>query len=115
MTSASGGPCRPSAITNELDGAGAPCAGTACGAVMSLLSCSTFCANLSYNGYSDWAIPDLSDVMSLLTIAPGNTSANVVWLCSFGVSGNAYGGYNFSDGNNGYTIYSSTYQCRCVR
>ena len=114
-TSNSGGPCQVSAITNELDGAGAPCAGTACGAAMSLLSCSTFCANLSYNGYTDWAMPDLGDVMSLLTIAPGNTSANVTWLCSFGVIGNGYGGYDFSTGNNLYTIYSSTYYCRCVR
>lgn len=109
-------PCQVTAITNELDGAGAPCAGVGCGATMSITMCSTYCANLSYNGYSDWAMPTLSDAYSLLAIAPGNTSANQVWTCSFGAAGNAYAGLVYSTGNDDHlTSTAAIYYCRCVR
>lgn len=115
MTSVSGGPCRVSTITNELDGAGAVTVGVGLGAAMTIITCGSYCLSLSYNGYTDWHLPSYDDLVNLQPTAVSNTSANLVWSSSDGSIGNAYSGLVFSTGAAYRPISTSTYYCRCVR
>lgn len=120
VNSNSSAACRPSMETNELTAGGVPCVGTACGAIMDLRTCAINCGNLVYNGFSDWRMPTVDDIVNLISVAPNPASANLIWTATKS-TGFFPAGYaaaiNFSTMYDDQILSTSavnTY-CRCVR
>ncbi len=109
--------CQPTMVTNELDSAGKPCTGTGCGTAMNWRDCSVTCGNLTYNNYSDWRMPTVSEWGVLINVAPGNTSDHWVWTATQS-SGDRVVYWivlKEKNGHDGSAKYSKELNCRCVR
>lgn len=111
---ASGGSCYPTEITNELDATNNPCSGTGCGTNRFPRLCLDACNSLTYNSNNDWRVPEFEELLNLYSIAPGNTSTNLIWSASFG-GGTKIAVYRYSNGDVSQADDTDQFRCRCVR
>lgn len=116
VNSVGSGACFPTMITNELNGAGAPCAG--CGVAMTAATCGSFCSSLNYLTYTDWRVPTFDELVNLLSIAP-NSNANADWTATVSTGGFGPVFLFAIIGSTGYNdqvdCTSAVPYCRCVR
>jgi len=107
-------------ITDELNAGGNPCtpSGSCTGTIRNVRNCSIACDNLSYNSYTDWRIPTIEELITLVNVTPNNSSTNFIWSSTpyFSASPGSWVVFRESDGNWTFSTYFTiTNYCRCVR
>ncbi len=113
--------CRPTEITNPLNGA-TPCSPSSCaGTTRNLATCIQNCSDLNYNGSTDWRLPNLNEFINLKPVATSPTEAGNVWVTdavAMEVGGAPTSYYVVVPMGSlllGYTIPGNLNYCRCVR
>ena len=108
VSGSGGGACHcPSMITDEF-------------ASTTLTAAMRNCAALVQGGHSDWYLPELEDLTYFLSFEganlPNDNSSNYLWTRTrVNSSSNAFGRFNFTDGNVYYSSGANSYNYRCVR
>ena len=98
----------------------------AIGSVMVWTAAIDYCENLTLDTYSDWRLPNLNELTSIVDdtkVSPSidttvfqNTASDFYWSSTAyaGTSGNAWDVY-FNDGNHDYYDGTASHYVRCVR